>query len=252
MKVYFDKINRKRGDSNNGFTLVELIITIVLLGIVSLLGIGLISTIFIGYSDTVTKEYLYNEAKFIIERIDRELRNSIPNTVRVHNSNTAIQFALFSDASYYERLSDRKKIKLTESGILDEGDNLSIYNTNPNQFYNLIRVYSVVDNSTDNVTLNKNISRYSPYNRFFIIETPVTIYKSGNYLKRCFNYEIDNNETGIDAGVCNILGSFIDNITLTYTPGNRWRNGLVNIDLTLKKNDVTINQTHQVNIRNVP
>jgi MSHA biogenesis protein MshO len=91
--------------AEKGFTLIEIIITILLLGIVASLGVGIISSVFTGYSDTVTKDYLYSESKFIIERIDREIRNSIPNTVRVDkdSNNTVIQFATFSDASYYER-----------------------------------------------------------------------------------------------------------------------------------------------------
>ncbi|MCB4205314.1 prepilin-type N-terminal cleavage/methylation domain-containing protein [Deferribacterales bacterium Es71-Z0220] len=250
--IKYHRLHLSKCSAEKGFTLIEIIITILLLGIVASLGVGIISSVFTGYSDTVTKDYLYSESKFIIERIDRELRNTIPNTVRLHSSDTVLQFALFSDASYYERLADKNKIKLTESGFLNMGDNISIYNTKDIHFYDMSRVYQIMDNSTDNVTLDKKVQKYSPYNRFFVVDTPVTIFKSGNYIKRCFGYTIDISITGENVGTCNILGSYVESVKFAYDPGNRWRNAVVNIDLTLKRNDVSITQKHQVNIRNVP
>ena len=136
--------------------------------------------------------------------------------------------------------------------MLSLGDKISIYNTNPLHFYNNIRIYTVTDNSSDNVTLDKNISVDSPYLRFFKIETPVTIYKSGSFIKICFGYSIDNTISGIDDGSCSVMGSFVDSINFDYQPGNPQRNALVNIDLRLKKGDTQIVQKHQVHIRNTP
>lgn len=235
-----------------GFTLIELIIVIVLLGIVSGLGAALFSVVFRGYTDTATKDFLFAESKFIIERIDREIRSSIPNTVRLHNSNQAIQFGKFSSASYYEELTQKDKIGIPESGILSVGSKISIYNTNDSHFYNNIRIYKVIDNSSDNVTLDKNISKNSPYLRFFKVDTPVTIYKSGNFIKICFGYQIDNTIDGIDDGSCSVMGSFVDSVNFDYQPGDTQRNAIVNIDLRLKKGDTQIIQKHQVHIRNTP
>lgn len=234
------------------FTLIEIIIVIVLLGIVSGLGAGLFSIVFRGYSDTVTKDFLFAESKFIVERIDRELRGSIPNTVRLHSGSQAIQFGKFSEASYYEEHTEKDKIRVPESGILSVGDSISIYNTNSSHFYNNIRVYTVTDNSSDNVTLNKNITKNSPYLRFFEIDTPATIYKSGNFLKVCFGYPVSNPINGIDTGSCSVMGSFVEDIVFDYQPGSTQRNALVNISLKLKKGDTEIVQKHQVHIRNTP
>lgn len=239
-----------------GFSLIEIIIVIVLLGIVSGLGAALFSVVFRGYTDTATKDFLFAESKFIIERIDRELRGSIPNTVRLHNSNEAIQFGKFSSASYYEEVTEKDKIRIPESGVLSVGSRVSIYNTNDSHFYNNTRIYTVTDihtdNSSDNVTLDKDISNASPYFRFFKVESPVTIYKSGSFLKICFGYSINNIVDGIDDGSCSVMGSFVDSVSFDYQPGNTQRNGIVKIDLRLKKGDTQIVQKHQFHIRNTP
>jgi MSHA biogenesis protein MshO len=65
-----------------GFTLVELVTVIVLLGIVALA-----STQFIGqgmniFVDTSRRDSLQQEGRFVVERITREVRNALPGSVR--------------------------------------------------------------------------------------------------------------------------------------------------------------------------
>ncbi len=246
-----------------GFTLIELIITIVLLGIVSVLGVNIIVPIFTGYTDTKTKNFLYNEAKFTFERIDRELRNAIPNTVRVSTDSSSLQFALFSDAAYYDNVSDNgdntDNITCYDADNLTVGDNLSIYNTTENYFFTNTtseqRIYNITNlNSTGNIKrakLDKKIISDSPYNRFFIINTPVTFCKNGNKIYRCFGYPIDNNFHCND-GICNVLTDYVNDVSFEYQAGTTQRTATVKISLTLTKNNLTLTYKHKVHVRNVP
>jgi len=68
---------------NNGFTLIELVIVIVLLAIVSIFSfrfVGLGSEMYVTGAERVK---LLDQSRFTIERITRELRNSVPNSARV-------------------------------------------------------------------------------------------------------------------------------------------------------------------------
>jgi len=69
----------KRG----GFTLIELVITMVLLGILALATTDFIRTGSLIYRDGAERQALLGEARFAIQRLSRELQNSLPNSARV-------------------------------------------------------------------------------------------------------------------------------------------------------------------------
>ncbi len=76
---------RRTAVNEHGFTLVELVAVIVLLGIVAVATtqfIGQGMTIFV---DTSRRDSLQQEGRFAVERISRELRNALPGSVRVAN-----------------------------------------------------------------------------------------------------------------------------------------------------------------------
>ncbi|KAA0257358.1 type II secretion system protein [Deferribacter autotrophicus] len=229
-----------------GFTLVELVIVIVLLGIISTLGINLLLPIFTGYTDAKIKDILYNEAKFLAERMEREMKYAIPNTFADLNGDCTfsdsdyIKYATFRDINYYEKIS-KDTIKLIDNGTLHVNDNITIYVTRCNQYYDGIRVYEVIDNTT-NYQLNKNIKKDSPYERLFLINED-RIYKLiGTTLYWCKND--DNN--------CYPFGNYIKSLSFTYNPGSRWSNARIDIKMVLEKSDVSITYNHSVHVRNVP
>ncbi|WP_273857570.1 PilW family protein [Photobacterium sp. GSS17] len=66
-----------------GFTLIELLIALVILAIISL-GIGSFLRFGAdGYVSTVERERLQSEARFVTERLSREIRHAAPNSVAV-------------------------------------------------------------------------------------------------------------------------------------------------------------------------
>ncbi|WP_213995017.1 type II secretion system protein [Arsukibacterium sp.] len=69
-----------------GFTLIELTIVIVLL---SVLALGVSSYIGLGatmYSDATEREQVLNQSRFVAERLQRELRNAAPNSIRTNDA----------------------------------------------------------------------------------------------------------------------------------------------------------------------
>jgi MSHA biogenesis protein MshO len=90
----------KRYYSNKGFTLVELVTTVVLIGILSALGGFLILTPITSFTDQARRSELTDIADNALQRIARELRNALPNSVRV-SGGTALEFLNTSTGGRY-------------------------------------------------------------------------------------------------------------------------------------------------------
>lgn len=89
-----------------GFTLVELITVIVILGVV---GIGIASFVRGSmqiYLDVNTREVLLTESRFAIERMTRELRRAVPNSIRIrgNTSQHCIEFVPSQFSTIYTEL----------------------------------------------------------------------------------------------------------------------------------------------------
>ena len=75
-----------------GFTLVEMVIAIVLLGIVAAITATFIVRPVEGYRDLARRTALVDAAESALRRMQRDIRTALPNSVRI--TNTASGFAL--------------------------------------------------------------------------------------------------------------------------------------------------------------
>lgn len=241
------------------FTLIEMVIVIVLLGIVSTIGIALLIVVFNGYIDSKNLFYLFYEAKFGVERIDRELRESIPNSIEVSNDNLSITFVKFSKGSFYKKNS-ANNIKVDESGFyLSVGDNISIYNDSIGSIYNSStcingdnssRIYKVIDNNSDNYTLCKDIVIDSPIMKFYVVDEVVTLKKDNDKIVRCSSKNFVQKPANEN---CYLLIKNLGNVSFKYNPQSLFINDqLVDIYLEMSKNNVKLPYRHKVHIRNTP
>ncbi|MCW8832307.1 MAG: prepilin-type N-terminal cleavage/methylation domain-containing protein [Colwellia sp.] len=73
-----------------GFTLIELILVIIILGVMSVGIAGFITLTTQTYLNVSKRDELLANARFVVERLNREIRNAVPNSVRVDN-NTIMQ-----------------------------------------------------------------------------------------------------------------------------------------------------------------
>jgi MSHA biogenesis protein MshO len=87
--------------TNKGFTLIELITVIIVLGIVSVGIAGFLRNGFQIYADATERQQILSESRFVVERLNRELRMAIPNSARVINDlNSEIQCLEFVPAEW--------------------------------------------------------------------------------------------------------------------------------------------------------
>ena len=189
-----------------GFTLVEAIIAIVIIGI-----LGAIVAVFIrapiqGYADSVARAEASDEADLALRRMAREIRLALPNSVRVSANGDAIEFLLTKTGGRYLAVEDgatggkpldfvdETKLEFTVVGGLQadvaKGEYVVVYNLGPGMApadaygfngtdRNIARVDLAADRGAAEIKLfdnpfARNDAMPSPGRRFQVVSTPVT------------------------------------------------------------------------------
>ena len=213
-----------------GFTLVEAIVSIVIIGI-----LGAIVAVFIkapiqGYADSVARAEAGDEADLALRRMAREIRLALPNSVRVNADGSAIEFLLTKTGGRYLDVEDEvaaadgTPLSFTDAASLSftvvgglqaavaAGEYVVVYNLGPDMApanayvfnqagvaRNIARVEAAPVNSTKLTMQGSNPfarddAMPSPGRRFQIVSTPVTFQcaKEGNnfVLRRYAGYGI--------------------------------------------------------------
>ncbi|MGL5409769.1 MAG: PilW family protein, partial [Shewanella sp.] len=84
-----------------GFTLIEMILTIII-GSILVLGIaGFVELGSRGYADTVARQRIQTQAKFVLEKITRELRHAVPNSFASTQKQQCLSFYPIVYSGFY-------------------------------------------------------------------------------------------------------------------------------------------------------
>lgn len=201
-----------------GVTLVELIVVMLLLGI---LATGLTSYLRIGasmYVDGTVVQQTLQQSRFALERVVRELRGAVPNSLRVlnnaDNSISCVEFTPLVQSGIYRDLplfpARRNWIGITTINTgwtTQAGQRLSVYPTDPSHIYDLNQartgVVAALQNAPDDADNNAHTRRVtlddvsgqamtfiteSPQQRFYILASPVSFCLVGQQLRRYSGY----------------------------------------------------------------
>lgn len=194
-----------------GFTLIELIMTILMLAILS---IGLASYVRNTtdiYVDVVGRQKIIGEARFVIERITRELREALPNSLRVGRSGSVscMEFVPIVASSTYVNIpvapeAAADTVRLVEHGVASASANkISVYALSPNQIYTDVanqttgRVFLLDEavnqgSGVQDVDLANSVrfQKDSPNDRYYLIANAVAYCtdSSTNQVVRYSNY----------------------------------------------------------------
>lgn len=124
-----------------GFTLIEMIVAIVLLGIISVMVAVFIRNPVMGYIDSVNRAELTDTADYTLRRIAREVRLALPNSLRVTDSGgvTYIEFILTRGGGRYRDILDGV------GNPLNFQDNTSCVTTPANCQFDVVGVPSAAD-----------------------------------------------------------------------------------------------------------
>jgi MSHA biogenesis protein MshO len=263
---------------NSGFSLLELIIVIILIGIMSISFGKLTSNTVIGYIDAKDRNRLSQSAKWVTEKISREIREALPQSIRTGSSGNfhCVEFLPIVNAS--------TTIGLPNSGSINNF-NAANYNIttssaslvammpiNTNSIYNstgvLANVTSIITSVIDplqatiNLTSATTFTNRSPQNRFYLLNSPVSFcLNNGNgHILRYQNYGLSSSQSFPPTGGNTLAENFFVNGTVfNYQNGTLSRAGLLQVSLHLQNRGRSLSSTeeilnvfHEVHIRNVP
>lgn len=271
-----------------GFTLIEVVMVIVLIGILSSVLVVFIVTPFQAARDMQRRADLVDAADLALNRISREVRGALPNSVRVHGSGH-IEFIGTVTGGRYRRLPEpggagdvlvpaRSSGSFDVLGDLVDADRviprgagfncgaagahcLSVFNTGQPGFNayagdNLAAITAV---SPASISYDRGVSgpafaAHSPQQRFHVIDSVVSYVcdPDSRQLRRHMGYGLSVSAPGLpDNGGELVVGQVAD-CQFSYTPGTATRRGLVSLRLDLEAEGERVFLLVQAQVLNTP
>ncbi|MGJ8680146.1 PulJ/GspJ family protein [Paraglaciecola sp.] len=273
-----------------GFTLVELVTVIIVLGVVSVGIFGFIRSGMGIYADVNERDQLLSDSRFIIERLSRELRQAIPNSTRTASSgdNQCLEFVPALWATYYTSLSvypdNTNQATLTEIGQNTAGyqvtqqngsvsgdyafvyptSNTDIYANSSNKRREILSC-SEQDASADDdcwtlddsqhtatLTFTEAFGDNSPASRLYFGRQSVSYCTNINGEIRRYQNNISETQIVHSNGGVLMADGLTNTLPFQVVGASLTRNGLINILFAFERNEETINYNIEVHIPNVP
>lgn len=268
-----------------GFTLIEIIMVIVILSVLSLGSVQFISFGAQGYVDTVRRSELSATATIVNEKISRLVRDALPGSVRVNSTADCLEFVPVLSASRYVQapivgspVSDTVVHMVPVDSALVQVGYLAIYpvTDDVNDIYDYVSSPGIVSNNTASVTGSSggasiftfsggNSFEYiqgSPQKRVFLTDAPMAFCQDGSQLFYYRNYGFVGDITNLSAALPTTVPNRLlvaDNLlagsaVFSILAASLRRNAIVAYEFEFEDstNDESLAVNQEVQIRNVP
>ncbi|RLV59036.1 type II secretion system protein [Parashewanella curva] len=270
-----------------GFTLIELVTVIIILGIVL---VGVSSFITFGtriFVDSTSVEQVLGESRFAIQRMTRELRTALPNSVRVNTDNSSYQCIEFvptvTSTSYiqipFESSSNTATIFRDAPNTKIFGFDIQrayVYPINADEVYitntqnSIAASVSWVTGTNNSPTLSLTFNsptrfKYSsPQKRMYLTTNPVTYCVSGTplsiqrYSDYGFIIALPTPQNRSVRSVSVVAQSIINDISdasdrpFNLLPSTLRHSGIIQMNLRFQVLGQSMSYQHQVQVPNVP
>ena len=256
-----------------GFTLIELVVVITVMGILAVGTVRFITDASDGYAATARRTELGSTARLATERVSRELRNALPNSVRV--AGNCLEFIPIDGGSTYVNLpvavaSSSFDIAPPVSVAATNGARVVVYPDNVGAVYTLgdpgvvspAANFAAPDgNNVVRVTLASahRFPAESPERRLFLIREPLAYCVAANRLWRYQGYgfqSIQPTAATLPTSMPgrSLVGEDVSSSTVPFTLAGATltRNAEVEIDLLFQDDPDSLRIHHLVQLRNVP
>lgn len=270
----------------SGFTLVEMVMVIIILGVLVL---GVSSFVILGtriFVESTSVDQVLSQSRFAMERMTREVRNAVPNSLRVTESPSTFQCIEFvpiqGSASYLDipiapAASALTGTVMTASQGINTNQRMLVYPLQPAHIYSATptaaesRMLDIASFTADadprsgTITFDGLVrfSEASPRSRYFMVANAVSycFFANGD-IRRYDSYNMFNNLQpspddmgGDDDSALMAENVVINNSTgwpIFYTPGTLANNAVVQLTPQFSVNGQEFQYQHQVQVVNVP
>ncbi|WP_017221683.1 PulJ/GspJ family protein [Moritella dasanensis] len=251
-----------------GFTLVELVTVIILLGVVGTFSSRFIADNVVLYQSSVNQNERLNDARFVINRMSKELESAIAFSVKVDAS--CMSFVPFNAAGQYiNNVAMKNPIELIMDPISRaagsaatgtfNGQKISVLTTKSDDFYQpasgsiaVIDTYIVSganDTQAEVALLGSVLTLDSAVSRYFIFDREVRYCLEDNH-STLFRYEKIGSSTASQARMMNGLSA---NSSMSLTSATQFSNAILELNFNfLLRDNSEIKFEHQVVMSNVP
>ncbi|ENU5781457.1 PilW family protein [Vibrio vulnificus] len=228
--------------SSRGFTLVEMVLTLIV-GSILVLGIaGFVELGTKGYADSVDRQRIQTQAQFVLEKLSREFRHAVPNSFS--DSGNCLSFYPIVYSGFYAVEGNDIRFLIGNTNVtppLANGLSLVI---NPS------RQQDLVNGSFDVSGLTNGAGYFAVLNQAASLESNSInrrhyIFNANGRVEYCFTAgRISRN--GVQVADSVSAASF------NYLEPTLQRGGLVHIKLTFTQNDESSHYQQDVQVLNVP
>ncbi len=254
---------------NSGFTLIELIMVMVILGVIAAYGTQFVITAFKSFSSVSSKNYLLSESRLSMDYMIRRLRNALPYSLRITNDNTCLEFMpIVASGLYLYTLPSVVNgafaigsiTPIEVSPFINNGgseDYMVVAANSHTELYGLFPgSLAAIDSTTVNtITLvaDKQWLRNSINQRFYIVESPSAFCLVGNELRLYRQLSIDDDIIDT-SGSYDLLSNSVSALSQAFTISSAIEDRNIRITLSILFSDANnrLESIKNVVVRNVP
>ncbi|MFY8327081.1 PulJ/GspJ family protein [Pseudoalteromonas sp. ZZD1] len=269
----------------SAFTLIELLLVMVILGILAVTSFAFINSGFNIYSQGVERQEAVAQARFMLTRLAKELRHAMPNSLRLSCENNCglsqcLEFTPFQSATHYTgylpntapfivtavdfELNDSAQPSIDDWASIYPLDPTEVYDVSNNKRLQLTNFVSSASSELDQWQFDQAFAQESPAKRIYLLATPVSFCVEGTQLYRYQDYGFRNAQLDAvelqstsavkrDLLALHIGNSLASNAFFRLSDTALTRNAVLNIHAVMAFNDnEAMMFNHEVHIPNVP
>ena len=271
-----------------GFTLVEMVTVIIILGI---LVVGVSSFVIFGtriFVESSSIDQVLGQSRFAMERMTRDIRNSVPNSVRIRTASLGIfqciEMLPIEASSSYLDLPIYPEPSSNTGTVVDNNISVAngmfaivyplanesiggvndVYQASRNKRFEVQSATAAADRITLTFSGTVQFAEQSPIERIYFANEPVSYCFESPMSSSAVNlYRYDNYGYSISQPVPSSMGTGVlmaENITnsllvepaIKVTEQNLMTNAIVHLEPRFSVNGETFKYQHQVQVTNVP